>query len=198
MKSIHRIDLHLTQTINKYIYKNRVISLILKYITHTSGGRTYILYFILIPFLPKVTGELVSSDLAIFIWVYGGTAFILFQLPAYFFIKNTFKRVRPATFDGVRSITSPPDKFSFPSGHSASATFLYLIVLQQGSVLSPYLAVWMAVILISRVGLGLHFVSDVLGGVALGVATFCITLQISGFDLGASHKAYEVLSNIIK
>ena len=197
MKSIHRIDLHLTQTINKYIYKNRVISLILKYITHTSGGRTYILYFILIPFLPKVTGELVSIDLAIFMWVYGGTAFILFQLPAYFLIKNTFKRMRPGPADGVHSITRAPDKFSFPSGHSASATFLYLIVLQQGSVLSPYFAVWMGVILISRVGLGLHYVSDVLSGVALGAATFCVTLQISVLNLDASHRAYGVLSSII-
>ena len=198
MKSIHKIDLYLTQTINKFIYKNRVISLILKYITHTSGGRTYILYFILIPFLPNATGGIVSNDLAVFMWVYGGTAFILFQLPAYFLIKNTFKRTRPTAADGVHAITSPPDKFSFPSGHSASATFLYLVVLQQGSVLSPYLAVWMAVVLISRVGLGLHFVSDVLGGVALGLATFCITLQISGFDLSSSRKAYELLSNLIK
>ena len=106
--------------------------------------------------------------------------------------------MRPTAADGVHTITSPPDKFSFPSGHSASATFLYLVVLQQGSVLSPYLAVWMAAVLVSRVGLGLHFVSDVLGGVALGVATFCITLQISGFDLDASHKVYHILSNIIK
>ena len=197
MRSIRKIDIYLTQTINQFIYGNRIISSILKYVTHTSGGRTYILYFLLIPFLPKATGGLVSNDLASFIWVYGGAAFILFQLPSYFLIKNTFKRVRPNTSNGIQVVTNPPDKFSFPSGHSASATFLCLIMLQQGSALAPYSLVWMALILISRVGLGLHYVSDVLGGITLGAATFCVTLQISALDLHTSHSAYRFLSSLL-
>ena len=197
MKSIHKIDLYLTQSINQFVYSNKTISSILKYITHTSGGRTYILYFLAIPFLPKVTGDLISNELASFIWVYGGSAFIVFQLPAYFLIKNTFKRVRPNTGDGIRAATNPPDKFSFPSGHSASATFLCLIILHQGSLLAPYFVVWMAMIFISRVGLGLHYVSDVLGGVTLGAATFCVTLQISALDFHASHSAYRFLSGLL-
>ena len=197
MKSIHKIDLYLTQFINQFVCSNKTISSILKYITHTSGGRTYILYFLLIPLLPKLTGELISNNMASFIWVYGGTSFMLFQLPTYFLIKNTFKRVRPGIDDGIQSVTNPPDKFSFPSGHSASATFLSLIVLHQGSVLTPYFVVWMSVIFISRVGLGLHYVSDVLGGVILGVATFCITLQISVLDLHPNHNAYSFLSSFL-
>lgn len=196
MESIYKIDLYLTQAINKFVCSNRVLASTLKYITHTSGGRTYILYFILIPFLPKATSGLVSSDLASFMWVYGGTAFILFQLPAYFLIKNTFKRVRPDASNGVHSISSPPDKFSFPSGHSASATFICLLVIHQGSTLSPYFAVWMAVIFISRVGLGLHYLSDVLGGIALGATTYCIATQISAYNLQINHAAFSYLSSI--
>ena len=54
----------------------------------------------------------------------------------------------------------------------------------------------MTVILISRVGLGLHYLSDVLGGVTLGVATYYITIQISAYDLQINHAAFSYLSSI--
>ena len=180
MKLLFRIDLHLTQSINKFVFRNNYLSSFLSYITHTSGGRTYILYFIIIPFLPKLTNHIISPDLARFLWVYGGPAFMFFQVPMYFLLKYIFKRQRPYLHHDVTAIIKPPDKFSFPSGHSASATLFTFILTQQASILAPYFVVWMLVIFLSRIGLGLHYASDILFGMLLGslsffVASICAT-----------------------
>ena len=192
---LFKIDLDLTQSINKFVFKNSYLSSFLSYITHTSGGRTYVLYFIVIPFLPRLTNYIIDADLANFLWVYGGPAFIFFQVPMYFLLKYIFKRERPYLHYDVRAIINPPDKFSFPSGHSASATLLTLIVIQQGSTLAPYFIVWMLIIFLSRVGLGLHYASDIFFGAALGALSFSVALQLSQYDLSLSHEIFESLSN---
>jgi len=195
MKSPFKIDLYLTHFINKFVCRNSYLSTFLSYITHTSGGRTYILYFIIIPFLPKLTNYIISTDLANFLWVYGGPVFMFFQVPMYSFLKYIFKRERPYLHHDVTAIINPPDKFSFPSGHSASATLLTLILIQQSSILAPYFIVWMLIIFLSRVGLGLHYASDVFFGVALGSLSFFVTLQLSEYELSYSHKIFESLSS---
>ena len=195
MKLLFKIDLYLTQFMNKFVYRNSYLSSFLSYITHTSGGRTYILYFLIIPFLPNLTNNIISTDLANFLWVYGGPVFIFFQVPMYFLLKYIFKRERPYLYHDVTAIISPPDKFSFPSGHSASATLLTLIIIQQTSILAPYFIVWMLIIFLSRVGLGLHYASDILFGIALGTLSFFVVLQLSQYDLSLSHEIFESLSS---
>ncbi len=195
MELLLKIDLYLTQSINKFVYKNSYISTFLRYATHTSGGRTYILYFLIIPFLPELTNDMLNINLASFLWVYGGSAFIAFQVPMYFLLKHLTKRERPYIKHDITPLMSPPDKFSFPSGHSASATLLTLILISQSSVVSPYFIVWMSIIFLSRIGLGLHYVSDVIGGIILGVASFIVTLAISEFNLSLNHYIFEALSN---
>lgn len=195
MELLFKIDLSLTQSINKFVCRKSYLSTFLSYITHTSGGRTYILYFLIIPFLPKLTNHIISTDLANFIWVYGGPAFIFFQVPMYFLLKYIFKRERPYLHHDVTAIINPPDKFSFPSGHSASATLLTFIFIQQSSILAPYFIVWMLIIYLSRVGLGLHYASDVFFGAALGALSSFVALQLSQYDLSLSHGIFESLSN---
>ena len=195
MKFLSKIDLYLTQSINKFVSRNSHLSIFLKYITHTSGGRTYILYFLIIPFLPKITDNMLSADAANFIWVYGGTAFVMFQVPIYFLLKHITKRERPYIKHDLTPIIKPPDKFSFPSGHSASATLLTLLVIDQSSVLAPYFIGWMLIIFLSRVGLGLHYISDVIAGAALGITSFIVTLQISKFSLPLNEYIFEILFN---
>ncbi len=88
----------------------------------------------------------------------------------FFILKHSSRRKRPCEIEPhCWSAMLPPDKYSFPSGHSitafAVATALGLFYPQLAAVLL------MAALLIavSRIFLGMHFFSDVLVGSALGI-----------------------------
>jgi len=70
----------------------------------------------------------------------------------------------------------PPDQFSFPSGHTITA-FAVSVAL---SAFYPELAVGLLFcavsIAASRVLLGMHFLSDVLAGAAIGTAVACTSV----------------------
>lgn len=101
------------------------------------------------------------------------------QLPIYWVLKNSFQRRRPP--DAIPSFASAitaHDKFSFPSDHAAAATLLAaLVYLHFGAVAAP-LMIWAGLVGASRVLLGVHFPTDILAGVVLGlsVATVSVTL----------------------
>ena len=75
-------------------------------------------------------------------------------------------------------IIPPPDKYSFPSGHCASSTLLTLIINQYIPALTIYFLIWMVIVLISRIGLGLHYLSDCIFGIILGIISFLFANQI--------------------
>lgn len=92
-------------------------------------------------------------------------------------IKFLVRRRRPeGEWGGIYRNTDP---HSFPSGHAARA-FLIAVV---ASALAPlWLAVllwiWAPIVSIARVAMGVHYVSDVVAGAALGIAVAVIGLQI--------------------
>lgn len=69
----------------------------------------------------------------------------------------------------------PPDPFSFPSGHTISA---FAIALSVGffypEMLAPLLLA-AATIAVSRIVLGMHFVSDVVIGAMIGIGLACLS-----------------------
>lgn len=62
----------------------------------------------------------------------------------------------------------PPDQFSFPSGHTITAFAMALSVGAFYPALSPILLFIAISIGISRIVLGMHFLSDVVAGAAIG------------------------------
>jgi len=92
-------------------------------------------------------------------------------------IKFLVKRRRPeGEWGGIYRNTDP---HSFPSGHAARA-FLIAVV---GSALGPawlgiLLWIWAPLVALARVSMGVHYVSDVVAGAALGVVIALIGLQI--------------------
>ena len=197
MKKIFKADIYFSKIINNYFSRNKFIASFFRYITHSSGGRTYILYFIILPFLPGLTSNMLTDKQASFIWIYGGTAFILFQVPIYFILKQSVKRNRPYEYNYTKMLIKAPDQYSFPSGHCASASLITLLMFNQDFFLAPVFLIWMILILISRIGLGIHYITDVIGGLILGSVTFLVALYLSNYKLIYNNKLYSLLSNLL-
>ncbi|MDO5345871.1 MAG: phosphatase PAP2 family protein [Lachnospiraceae bacterium] len=97
-------------------------------------------------------------------------------------LKNLVARIRPYDFsDQVRLLIAPQVDFSFPSGHScasfAAATVCWKRLPRRYSIPAMVLAVMIA---FSRLYVGVHYPSDVLGGVLIGIFAGAAACLISG------------------
>jgi len=83
-------------------------------------------------------------------------------------VKLLVRRRRPEGEWGA--IYRRTDPHSFPSGHAARAALLATLIAGWGPAwLAPILLVWAALVILARVAMGLHFLSDVIAGALLGV-----------------------------
>ena len=86
--------------------------------------------------------------------------------------KYLFNRARPFIWDTeIAPLTKTPSSSSFPSGHSATAAAGALTLSVLYPPFAPALALAGALVVLSRVYLGVHFPFDVLAGVMIGTAT---------------------------
>lgn len=84
-------------------------------------------------------------------------------------LKRATRRRRPCTIAAhCWSTLLPPDQFSFPSGHTITAFSVAVPVMLVFPGLSPVLLVCALSVAASRILLGMHFLTDVLAGMALG------------------------------
>ena len=95
-------------------------------------------------------------------------------------LKNIVARVRPyVLLEGLQLITRGPSDYSFPSGHTGSAfavaSVLFLCMPRKAGIPAMILA---ALIAFSRLYLGAHFPTDVMGGAIIGCLTGVIAWKL--------------------
>ena len=94
-------------------------------------------------------------------------------------IKKASRRQRPCEIERhCWSRILPPDQFSFPSGHSIVAFAVAVSVARFYPSLGGPLLFMAVSVAVSRVILGMHFLSDVLVGSMIGVVLACAFLCV--------------------
>ena len=94
-----------------------------------------------------------------------------------FTIKYTVRRRRPpGEWGAIYRITNP---HSFPSGHAARCMMLAVL----GWALAPawlgwLFFIWAILVAWARVGMGVHYLSDIVAGASLGLFTGLVTLAL--------------------
>jgi undecaprenyl-diphosphatase len=93
-------------------------------------------------------------------------------------VKFSVRRSRPPGEWGA--IYRNTDPHSFPSGHAARAALLAVMSLGLGPVWFAILILaWAPLVSLARVAMGVHYLSDVLAGMVLGVIIGLLILQLS-------------------
>lgn len=100
------------------------------------------------------------------------------ERPIYLLAKKYFARIRPCDCLVTNAYIVPSDKFSLPSGHSAAA-FLIAVILSHffPSLILLFIG-WAASVAISRVILGVHFPADIVVGAAIGSSCGLLALTL--------------------
>lgn len=93
-------------------------------------------------------------------------------------IKLIVRRRRPeGEWGGIYRNTDP---HSFPSGHAARAFLIAILAIGLGPAwLAILLCIWAPLVSLARVAMGVHYVSDVIAGMVLGIIVGVIGLQLA-------------------
>jgi undecaprenyl-diphosphatase len=141
--------------------KRKILFFAMPWISHTGNGYYY-------PAIPALL-LLFDSLIAWKFFISGLFAFGI-ELPLYKLLKNGIKRDRPCeTLSSVYQRVAPSDQFSFPSGHTAAAFIIATLLSYFFPHLAPLLYVWALLVGFSRIYLGVHYPSDILAGIVIGM-----------------------------
>ncbi len=168
-----RLDVLIFRAIFRWPY--HFLERFFRSMTRTADGPTYVLVAILAVVWSPSEGLTFSLSAII------GFAI---QIPAYAWLKKLTRRKRPfRSLPDVRMRVWPPDEFSFPSGHTAGAVLMAVLIGNGFPLVNPYVLLWAIGVGTSRVYLGVHYPSDVLAGAALGYGCARMGLAVAAIGL---------------
>lgn len=92
-------------------------------------------------------------------------------------LKFIIRRRRPeGEWGGIYRNTDP---HSFPSGHAARSFMIAVIAIGLGPVwIALMLVLWAPLVAVARVAMGVHYVSDIVAGIVVGMVFGWVVLQI--------------------
>ena len=160
---------NITITLNNLAKEFKFIYYFFRIFTFTGEWWMYISYAIITVLInPEIGKDAIKLGLV----AYG------LHYPSYYVIKNITKRQRPfEKYQEVKALVNPPDKYSLPSGHSSGTMISALITTSFFDGLT-FLFFWPVIVGLSRVFLGVHFISDTILGLILGFVSFYIANTI--------------------
>lgn len=142
------------------LHGQRWVDFLMPRISWTGNGYCY----------PLLAAVLLALDPAVGrVFLTAAVAAFAIELPVYKLIKQSVKRDRPGeTLPGVEGRVKPSDQFSFPSGHTAAAFLVAILLGNAYPCLLPIAGAWALAVGFSRIYLGVHYPTDVVAGMLLG------------------------------
>ncbi|MDR9825225.1 phosphatase PAP2 family protein [Vibrio sp. FNV 38] len=171
MNPIARFDLAFSLFCLQHKFNNQVARLS-RAVSHTGDGHLYVVIALVAFLFDQEQGG---------VFVLCGLLAFLIELPIYWTVKNSFKRRRPPELsEQLISFITPSDRYSLPSGHTAAGFVMATLISYFYPPLAPIALTWAALIGLSRILLGVHFITDVVIGIALGVGCAEIAMNLIG------------------
>ncbi len=169
--SIQRFDIALIMYVSQLNGKY-IIDKTFYLISRIGDGPVYILAGIMLILGPmQDSSKIISISLLAF----------SVELPIYFIVNKYVKRLRPfEQMQNINHLIVPPDKYSFPSGHTAAAFVMAILFSLRFSILSPWLYLLAILIGISRIYLRVHYLTDIIAGALLGILSANLSIWILG------------------
>ncbi len=103
-----------------------------------------------------------------YIYILRSTTSTIISMVFLTYFKNLINRMRPYVKFNLKPIIEPPDRYSFPSGHTVIASSLVLTFGTQSVAVFIFCIVLGICIAVSRVFTGVHYPFDVLISIGIG------------------------------
>lgn len=164
--------------------RSELLTPIVTFITHLGdSGWLWIALLLVLLIIPKTRKA----------GLIGAAALLLTFIVNNLAIKNLVARTRPyEVIEGLTILIEKPGEFSFPSGHTANSMCVGVVLwmisqqyekLRDKKLFFPKAAGWFFLVLsilisLSRLYVGVHYPTDVLGGAAIAIMDACLVFGI--------------------
>ncbi len=115
-------------------------------------------------------------------------------------IKPLAARIRPYDLDRtIMLLIAPPSDYSFPSGHAAASFSCAFAMVFAGSKKSGIAALCLACVIgFSRLYVGVHYPTDVMGGILIGLAISALAAWLTSLIYPRLEKRFSKKGSVVE